>query len=392
MSRLLTSKASIASAAADVAAQEMSRIEAAPRLSRTTSLYLDAVRFLAALVVVFDHFGGRAISGGLFWQFERYGQYAVMVFFVLSGFVIAHATARREKSATDYIVARAARIYSVAIPAIAITLFCDLVGGRADPHYFDWAYSDGAIWQQVAASLSFINQFWNLHLFPGSDLPYWSLGYEVVYYAIFGCALFAPGNWRYLLPPALLLAAGPSIAALFPLWLLGVALYRFGCRWRLSETVGWMLWLGALAILVGAASTQWYPRGAAEESTGFVSFASLPSNYAIAFAFALHLLGADAIAHRLAAPLHRLAPLIRWTAGRSFTLYLVHYPVMKLCAVVSPWPVDSTASRFFVLATTAVVVLIVAECFEQRRQAWRRLFAALLHAPQRARSASGAAA
>ena len=65
-------------------------------LSRETSLYLDAVRFGAALVVLLGHFAQQDLSGGLFWQVAPFGGDAVIVFFVISGFVIAHATAVKE--------------------------------------------------------------------------------------------------------------------------------------------------------------------------------------------------------------------------------------------------------------------------------------------------------
>src|SRR5579875_667998 len=107
-------------------------------LTRETSLYLDATRALAALVVFLVHFSKPQISGGLFWQVAPFGGDAVIVFFVMSGFVIAHATARGERSAATYFVNRAARIYSVAVPAIALTLACDFIGRWIDPYYNDW--------------------------------------------------------------------------------------------------------------------------------------------------------------------------------------------------------------------------------------------------------------
>ena len=79
-------------------------------LARETSLYIDAVRVLAALVVFLDHFARPSVSGGLFWQVAPFGGDAVIAFFVISGFVIAHATANRERSAAVYIVNRASRI------------------------------------------------------------------------------------------------------------------------------------------------------------------------------------------------------------------------------------------------------------------------------------------
>src|ERR1700742_1917757 len=87
------------------------------RMNRQTSLYLDLVRFLAALAVFVSHICGQRFTGGLLWQSEPYGDEAVDVFFVLSGFVIGYVTDGRETSTRSFAVARLARIYSVALPA-----------------------------------------------------------------------------------------------------------------------------------------------------------------------------------------------------------------------------------------------------------------------------------
>jgi len=58
-------------------------------MTNALSLYLDALRFAAAFTVFLSHYGAGRISGGLFWHFADYGRTAVLVFFVLSGFVIA---------------------------------------------------------------------------------------------------------------------------------------------------------------------------------------------------------------------------------------------------------------------------------------------------------------
>jgi peptidoglycan/LPS O-acetylase OafA/YrhL len=63
------------------------------------SLYLDALRFSAAFAVLLSHTG--RVSGGMFWQVQPYGRTAVMVFFVLSGFVIAWVTEARERTVEE---------------------------------------------------------------------------------------------------------------------------------------------------------------------------------------------------------------------------------------------------------------------------------------------------
>jgi len=343
-------------------------------LARETSLYIDAMRVLAALVVFLDHFARPSVSGGLFWQVAPFGGDAVIVFFVISGFVIAHATAQKERNAADYFISRAARIYSVAVPAIVLTIACDFVGQWIDPRYTSWSYSGGALWQQLVTGLTFTNAFWHAGFFPGSDGAYWSLGYEVPYYVIFGAALFARGVWRVVLPAALMLAVGPSIVALLPIWLAGAGLYRLGRIWKAREAVGWILFLGSI-VAWGAA--QFRLRAAGFDINHVASTAYVP-DYVTGICFVINLLGFEAIAPRFVTLLRPVARAIRWAAGRSFTIYLVHIPVLKLCAVMPFWDVTAWSTRVSMLAITALVVVVMGTCFERRREPWRRCFTALL--------------
>ena len=67
-------------------------------MSRAFSIYLDAIRFLAALLVLFYHANWIYRPGILF---TSLGHEAVVIFFVLSGFVIAYVAETRE---TDFAV------------------------------------------------------------------------------------------------------------------------------------------------------------------------------------------------------------------------------------------------------------------------------------------------
>ena len=92
-----------------------------------TSMYLDGFRFAAAMIVFLGHVGARHVGGGLFWQLTGYGATAVLVFFVLSGFVIAYVSDLKETNGRDYIVARATRLYSVVIPTLLLPRLIGLV-------------------------------------------------------------------------------------------------------------------------------------------------------------------------------------------------------------------------------------------------------------------------
>src|SRR5580704_14604047 len=81
------------------------------------SLYLDFVRVLAALAVVLNHAADQQ-TGGQWMKIPAIGPDAVVVFFVLSGLVIAYTTPSRHASALDYFATRLARLWSVLLPAL----------------------------------------------------------------------------------------------------------------------------------------------------------------------------------------------------------------------------------------------------------------------------------
>ena len=66
-------------------------------MRRELSVYLDVLRLSAALTVFVSHLSWIQISGGFLWQLQFLGHDAVMVFFVLSGFVIQYAADTKEK-------------------------------------------------------------------------------------------------------------------------------------------------------------------------------------------------------------------------------------------------------------------------------------------------------
>ena len=66
-------------------------------MNRGTSIYLDLVRLSAAIVVVITHLAYPELSGGTLQPWRLGGNDATMVFFILSGYVIAHVREEREE-------------------------------------------------------------------------------------------------------------------------------------------------------------------------------------------------------------------------------------------------------------------------------------------------------
>ncbi|HEY1982377.1 MAG TPA: acyltransferase [Xanthobacteraceae bacterium] len=344
-------------------------------MNRPTSLYLDLVRPMAALFVLLSHVGFQNLSGGQLGFFESVGVQAVDVFFVLSGFVIAHVSATREKDIKTYFVSRAARIYSVAIPALLLTAALDDIGLRENPTIYTGpfqALGPGLI----VRCIFFINEQWNTHRFPGSDGPYWSLGFEVWYYIAFGGFIFSPRRWRWLIMTAILVFIGPKVALLFPLWLMGVALYHL-CKAppAIRPSIGWTLFVGPVFVLI---AYQLLPHPALQPFTN-VSFSlnrlwTFGQDYLVGFLFFLHLFGFTVISDAFSPWLEKHSRSIRWIAGATFSLYLTHLPIMHFLAAITPWLKTSPWMAVVLIVATPPLCLAFAELSERRKNIWRRAF------------------
>lgn len=349
-------------------------------MNREVSLYLDIVRFAAAMMVMIGHVSGMRLTAGLFWQAGPYGPEAVAIFFVLSGFVIGYVTDTREGSATDYAIARAARIYSVALPALAISFVLDAIGMAARPELYTaaWGYrANGQLLQAITGAL-FINQLWFLDIVPGSDLPYWSLGYEVPYYVIFGIAAFAPLRWRVAGVVTALLVAGPQVASLFPLWLAGLGAYHLCARRPVGQVPSIVLCIGGLAGWIGYEAWAWHGhRLDAIELDGLMR-PDILQDYVVGLLFAAHIVGFRGVSTVFAPLLARIAGPVRWLAGATFSIYLFHLPVAQFLASEVPWPPTATSTRVTLFGGTLVLVFALAELTERRKEMWRRTITILL--------------
>ena len=328
-----------------------------------------------------SHAGTQRISGGLGYQFTLWGEAAVDVFFVVSGFVIAQAAQGR--SARDYAVARVARLASVVLPCLALGWAMDMAGPRWGPEVYAAAprFEGAAGVGQVLSSLLFLDQLWFRAAQPGSNLPFWSLCFEAWYYLAFGLAVFLKRPWNWVAGAAALLVAGPKIALLAPLWALGVACRHVCAAGGVPRSAGWVLIAAPLALVL------WEP---GERSCfPFMPFtgeagclADLGHDYAVGVLFAAQILGVHALAPMLASALGpllaRIARPVAWLAGASFTLYLLHYPLLHFLAAASPWPAAHGGTRALVFLLPPLAALLLAEATERRRGAWRRVVGAMI--------------
>lgn len=354
-------------------------------MNRNLSIYLDLVRFLTALMVFVVHANYQRFTGGLpfFWRFKDLGNDAVMVFFVLSGFVIAHVVATKERTLQEYAASRLARLYSVVVPALILTLVLDAAGSMLEPSLYsgDWFEYDQP-WSRMLAALSFTNELWFSYTRPFSNGPFWSLGYEPWYYALFAAAHFLRGNVRIVAVTALCLLIGPKILLLLPVWLLGVWAYRECVRSRLSAEQGLRLMLGSAAMYLVfrlndgpdnllALSREWLGADVLYDKLAWSR--KFLSSYLIGICVALHFIGAAALAPHLKQVPELLERPIRFVAGLTFSLYLLHYPLLQFFAALTPVAGMQEHRAAFVASGVLAVVGLVGAAIERRKGALKEL-------------------
>jgi len=307
-----------------------------------TSLYLDVLRFSAAFLVFIFHAGH--FSGAYIPVLGHLGSEAVIVFFVLSGLVVSFTSDQKHTDIVDYSLSRLARLWSVALPALAITLLADKIGQAINLSLYAPLQPLSAYkWLVLLpANAIFISQIWNFDLWPGSNGPFWSISYEFWYYCIFGFAFYFRGKARIVLVIGASVIAGPQILLAFPAWIFGSLVYFFIRRRgeiRHQRQYGYVLWIASIAslcayTLCGATDfLQSVFAASAKIAKYEVDF--WPKTYFIAFFIAVNIYGFDIAGGVAAGALMKYRRHIRLLADWSFGLYLFHYPLGYLCKVLA---------------------------------------------------------
>jgi peptidoglycan/LPS O-acetylase OafA/YrhL len=342
------------------------------RLPNSCSLLLDLVRFSAALMVAFGHLTQHYFSNG--WRDTTgHAVEAVGVFFVLSGFVIRYVSRLKYGKIGEYWIDRASRIYSVFLPAIGFTLVVYWIAIRINPGYYlpNWGLFSNHLLGRLALNLTLTSQLWSRTVNFLCNAPLWSISYEGVYYAIYGCAFYLRGAWRWITVLGLVALAGAHIALLFPLWLLGCVVYEIYVRLTLRRT-GWRTHL-SFAALAAAGVLLWRPViamifGWKNGMTRFLWVHHLPppnlhwtlDYYRMGIPAAFLMLWLLVAVHGLRVEARsRWVRSIRILAEGTFPLYVMHFPLYVLVASVIPYDHGNPVTKIaMLLAAIAFGVLL----------------------------------
>jgi len=324
------------------------------------SIYLDVLRFLAAMAVFLWHAGNSPVSSGVLPDIY-FNHKVVIIFFVISGYVIAASAARPDRTLANYGADRFARLSSVVVPALLLTYLLDAIGSRVTPEIYS---SISPHWQPVRLLVNFLycQQIWFLCVNPSSNKPFWSLGYEFWYYVLF-CVWIFVGSKRSKLLLLLLIALfiGPKILLLLPAWAAGAVAFHASKARSRSYRSSLLLFIitGLAAVLALLFENQ------LGLNNGKAGMAPLyySSNYwgdnifagLVAMNFFYGALFSKHLKENLES--HRTVKLIRWLASHTFSLYLYHLPILLFLRAITKYDPHNPLA---VLAAMSVTLLIIA--------------------------------
>ncbi|WP_199610928.1 acyltransferase family protein [Flocculibacter collagenilyticus] len=351
-------------------------------MNKQLSVYLDLLRFFAAVIVFVSHLSG--FMGGLLWQLSGIGHEAVVFFFVLSGFVIAYVVYEKQETATSYTVNRLSRIYSVALPAIILTVILYYLGSAIDPTNEFKILEErllNPVWTVIAAS-TFINQSWiATPLF--SNLPYWSLGYEVLYYIFFGILVYVAGVKKYLLLAAICLVMGPSVMLYLPVWLMGVLCFKTVGRVSLSLLAASLLYaISVIGIIVVALDVNEHAINQYAMHVIGVEFYQILlepaehfiSDYILGIFVTLHIFASYHLGKYLAVFGKRSEAIIRNISSHTFSIYLYHMPLLYFAFAVFP-PASHQIENTIACCLVVPVCIYLLSCYtENKKWAYKNFF------------------
>lgn len=343
------------------------------------SIYLDLIRFIASLLVMIFHSNIRLIVTEKL-PFTQHGHAAVIVFFVLSGFVISYITSTRESDPLDYWSSRLSRFYSLVIPVVLLTPLLDMAGETLAPQFYVDGTTHTFAWLRILTSTLYLNEIWGVSITLFSNSPFWSLCYEMWYYILFAIITFTRGGVRTWLTLATLAFLGPKILVLAPIWALGVFLHRSK---ELNQLAQWQCWALFVASWPMYAAFQYFD--ASEYGSQLLMHWVGPKwhkeaayskffimDYPLAVIIAANFVGFRGIAHHFSVPLLASERVIRWLSSYTFALYVFHQPLVQFFAAVING--DPAGKLFYaeVIAATFLTIGIIGAFTEHKRKDLRK--------------------
>lgn len=338
-------------------------------LTSDQSKQLDSIRGFSAIMVLIGHAYTTLMYPTVKIGYTAFGiitQISVMVFFVLSGFLIGISIRENKKRngrflLSQYALSRARRVYPPLVAALLLVwalseasqeifpsgtaAFLEIPGYGAirDGYEFSLLQSIG--------SLFFLNGFFTLT--PSSNGPLWSLSYEVWYYIITAAA------FCFRLRPAVSLALiaisvfvtmrNLEFYMLAPIWMLGFWMSTKEGEHFQRHKRAYFLWLIPITALLLYSVCYALAGEQANREEWNRNMASCKIIGGICYSIVMALILSGGI---------RVPMVFSPFARYSYTLYLVHFPIMLFVFGVSQQIIIGSVIYSLLVFASSVIAII----------------------------------
>ncbi|MES1175320.1 MAG: acyltransferase [Myxococcales bacterium] len=390
-------------------------------LSEGQRAYLDVLRGAAAMVVLLGHGSMLFLNDGLLRQ-TRVQSVGVLVFFLLSGFLISHSAFNKSSDADytfgHYFIDRAARIYTAFLPALFFVWLIDLQSLKLLPAPISAERLKQLTWiDNLPRNVNVTTWFGNLFMlqdFPlfqlarragvserswfidefGSGSPFWTISIEWWLYITFGLVVLV--HQRRHKPWTVLQLVVLGLVAIEP------AYYLIGG----VDNCLTLLWL------IGMAACWWYGRRASQGRTPFNSQAPNVWYYLVLAAAAVFCMAGRILAvhferrssdyidlqfgvflatavFALLFALERVQRVPKWLAsasgflaGYSYSLYLTHASLLTYIYLRYPGRDNDPKLFWYSAAASNILAIGFWWLFERHYPVVNRWLKALVFGPR----------
>jgi diketogulonate reductase-like aldo/keto reductase/peptidoglycan/LPS O-acetylase OafA/YrhL len=303
------------------------------------------------------------------WTLSGHGADAVLVFFVLSGYLVGGPALVRclngRLNAVDYFSARIARLYVVVIPALTIS-FCAYISARQSPGWGSFVASHQNLYGStrvffapVGAGAAICNGLFLQTIacseFAG-NAALWSLSNEFWYYVLFFALISVRKTPAYVL----------LIIAIFGLFVMAERFDTAGTHTGLKFFFFFAIWCcGVLAYAIAAPTWVWCC-GLLASLAGLYVLSTkglFPHWAAVVVAVGFVTAAFIVFIEHLKIPLPSFLRFGRELAKFSFSLYAIHYPILLLLNVTVSGRQDFTLASLRLDVTFILFCLLLAAVF-----------------------------
>lgn len=334
------------------------------KLSNTSSNFINFLRAASSQVVLVGHALGlnNIIGKSMLYELP---DFSVLVFFILSGFVISYSSQQKGTTSTftSYMIDRFARIYITLIPALIITFFMALIYqyflhelpySINIKHFFSCLFmqQENPLLLKLQYSLPNQSAFQFIGIF-GGNIPLWSLSIEWWHYVFFGIIYYLNLEKLKLRHYILLFFSASFV--------LGYAIFPG----RASSGLSFIWFSGVLVnyLLEQQPNIQYSNKIACLFLVLTVYGYCMHSKLAIIFFIIYFFLSLHHYNRSTDdSSINRLFVLAKWPSNFSYSIYIIHYPIL-LIFIKSGLP--SIVSCITGIVVSNLVAFLFYKVFEQ---------------------------